>query len=67
MTYEIVCIDTVQGVRVPPRYMVSGIRTFRCASYADAEFLRAALNSLTHEQTMAALDAAVEPMGVAAE
>lgn len=67
MTYEIVCIDTVQGVRVSPRYMVSGIRTFRCDNLADAEFLRAALNSLTRQQVMDALDAAAEPMGVAAE
>jgi hypothetical protein len=60
MTYEIETIDTVQGRPVIPFYRVTGWRSFRCESYADAAFLCTVLNNATNGQIETALAAATE-------
>lgn len=56
--YQIRVVDQIQGRSIIPRYYIDGpYRSFRASSRTDAEYLATALNSLTDEQQMAALDA----------
>ena len=57
--YQLNIVTQIQGRPVLPRYHVEGpFRSFRASSLADAEYLATALNNMTDEQQMTALEAA---------
>ena len=59
MKYQVETITELQGAPLfPPRhYIVGDLRRFRAGNLADAEYLAAALNSMTEEQHATALGA----------
>lgn len=66
--YQIRIVTEIQGHTILPRYYVDGpFRSFRASSGADAEYLATALNNMTDEQHLAALEAATANYMEAAE
>lgn len=66
--YQIRIVTEIQGRPILPRYYVDGpYRSFRASSLADAEYLVTALNNMTEEQQMTALEAATANYMEAAE
>ena len=69
MKYEVETIAEIQGAPLfqPRHYVVCDLRRYRAANRADAEYLAAALNSMTDQQDLAALNAATANYLEAAE